>query len=77
MFTEDKVTEIFCMADDFCKFFDLMMAKYTIPTPKKHKYHRSGTLSKSVRQAHVKAVRQAHVKAEVMVIPILFHGSGY
>ena len=47
MFTEDKVTEIFCMADDFCKFFDSMMAKYTIPTPKKHKYHRSGTLSKS------------------------------
>ncbi len=43
MFTEDKVTEIFCMADDFCKFFDSMMAKYTIPTPKKHKYHRSGT----------------------------------
>ena len=61
MFTEDKVTEIFCMADDFCKFFDSMMAKYTIPTPKKHKYHRSGTLS----------------KAEVMVIMILFHGSGY
>ncbi len=25
MFTEDKVTEIFCMADDFCKFFDAMM----------------------------------------------------
>ena len=40
MFTEDKVTEFFCMADDFCKFFDSMMAKYTIPTPKKHKYHR-------------------------------------
>ena len=28
MITEDKVTEIFCMADDFCKFFDAMMAKY-------------------------------------------------
>ena len=26
MFTEDKVTEIFCMADDFCRFFDAMMA---------------------------------------------------
>ena len=24
MVTEDKVTEIFCMADDFCKFFDAM-----------------------------------------------------
>jgi len=30
MITEDKVTEIFCMADDFCKFFDAMVAKYTL-----------------------------------------------
>ena len=61
MFTEDKVTEIFCMADDFCKFFDAMMAKYTIKEQKKREYHRNGTLS----------------KAEVMVIMILFHNSGY
>lgn len=27
MITEDKVTEIFCAADDFCKFFDTMMAR--------------------------------------------------
>ena len=40
MFTEDKVTEIFCMADDFCKFFDTMMAKYTIKEQKKREYHR-------------------------------------
>ena len=30
MVTEDKVTELFCMADDFCKFFDAMTAKYTL-----------------------------------------------
>ena len=30
MFTEDKVTEIFCIADDFCKVFDAQMGKYTI-----------------------------------------------
>ena len=30
MITEDKATEIFCMADDFCKFFDAMTAKYTL-----------------------------------------------
>lgn len=29
MITEDKVTEIFCMADDFCKFVDAMVTKYT------------------------------------------------
>ena len=35
MITEDKVSEIFCMADDFCKFFDAMTAKYTLkPTGK-------------------------------------------
>lgn len=27
MITEDKVTEIFCMTEIFCKFFDVMMAK--------------------------------------------------
>ena len=30
MLTEDKVTELFCIADDFCKFFDVMMEKYTL-----------------------------------------------
>ena len=27
MFTEDKITEIFCIADDFCNFFDAQMKK--------------------------------------------------
>ena len=35
MFTEDKVTEIFCIADDFCKLYDAMMSKYTIKEAKK------------------------------------------
>ena len=35
MITEDKVTEIFCMADDFCKFFDAMTAKYTLKLQEK------------------------------------------
>lgn len=30
MFTDGKDTEIFCMADDFYKFFDALMAKYII-----------------------------------------------
>ena len=29
MITKDKITEIFCIADDFCKVFDAQMAKYT------------------------------------------------
>ena len=61
MITEDKVTEIFCMADDFCKFFDAMTAKYTLKPTGKREYHRNSTMS----------------KAEVMLIMILFHDSGY
>ena len=61
MYTKDKVTELFCIADDFCQFFDAMMEKYTIKEAKKRKYHHDSTLSKSV----------------VMLIMILFHDSGY
>lgn len=35
MFNEDKVTEIFWIADVFCKFYDAMMDKYTFQTLKK------------------------------------------
>ena len=61
MITEDKVTEIFCIADDFCKVFDAQMEKYTIKSNLKRKYHRESTMS----------------KAEIMVIVILFHSSGF
>ena len=36
--TEHKVTEIFYMADDFCKFFDAMTAKYALKPTGKRKY---------------------------------------
>ena len=68
MITEDKVfrklketPEIFCIADDFCKVFDAQMAKYTFKAERKRKYHRESHMS----------------KAEIMVIMILFHSSGY
>ena len=61
MITEDKVTELFCMADDICKFFDAMMKKYTLKSDNKRAYHRDSTMSKS----------------EIMLIMILFHDSGY
>ena len=61
MITEDKVIEIFCMADDFCKFFDAMTTKYTLKPTGKRKYHRNSTMSKT----------------GVMLIMIIFHDSGY
>ena len=47
MITEDKVTEICCMADNFCKFFDTMTAKYTLKPTGKREYHRNSTMSKA------------------------------
>ena len=36
MITKDKTTEIFCMADDFCKLFDAITTKNTLkPTGKR------------------------------------------
>ena len=61
MLTEDKVTEIFCMVVDSCKFFDVMTAKYTLKPTGKQKHRRDSMMS----------------KAEVMLIIILFHDSGY
>ena len=62
MFTEDKITEIFCMTGDFCKFFDAMMAKYTIKECKKRKYHRNGTYPKALdTQLVLFLIRRTHV----------------
>ena len=47
MILECKVIELFCMADDFCKFFDAMTAKYTFKPTAKRKYHRDSTMSKA------------------------------
>ena len=58
--TEDKVTEIFFMADEFHKVFCRMLDKYSLNAPKmtgKRPYHRAGKLSVS----------------EIMTIMILFH----
>lgn len=50
MITEDKVTELFCVADDFCKFFDAMMAKYTLKSSRKRNYHRDSKIYQSYRK---------------------------
>ena len=45
LITEGKITEIFFMADEFCKFLDKMVKKYTIKKPGKRRYHRDGKMS--------------------------------
>ncbi len=58
---ENEITELFRMADDFCRLFDAMMAKYTSRSDKRRCHRRDSTLS----------------KAEIMITMILSHGPGY
>ena len=61
---KDKITEIFCMADDFCHIYDRFVKINGLAPARdksKRKYHRDGTLS----------------DAEVITIMILFHLCGY
>ncbi|KAA6316953.1 hypothetical protein EZS27_032817 [termite gut metagenome] len=57
MLTPDKLTEIFCVVDDFCKEFDIEVQKHQIQTLDTKKYHRSSRMSDS----------------EIMTILIGFH----
>ena len=61
MFSEAKVTEIYCMADDFCKEFSKVQEKYIFED--KNRKHRN------------KPKRMSD--AEIMVILILFHSGGF
>ncbi len=37
MITEDKITEFFCLADDFCKYFSSELEKHQLTDGKKHR----------------------------------------
>ena len=59
MFSEAKVTEIYCLADDFCKEFAKYQENHMLPT-----FHKSG-------KHRNKPNRMSD--AEIMLIMILFH----
>lgn len=61
MFTESKVTEIFCMADDFCKEFAIQREKYMVEDNSCLHRNKPNRMS----------------DAEIMVILILFHSGGF
>lgn len=61
MFSESKVTEIYCMTDDFCKEFILQQEKYMV--------------KEQVHKHRNKPNRMSD--AEIMVILILFHSGGF
>ena len=44
MITEDRITEIFCLADDFCKYFSSELKKHQLSDGKKHR-NKPGRLS--------------------------------
>ena len=59
MFSEAKVTEIYCLADDFCKEFAKYQENHIFPNSPKNGKHRN------------KPNRMSD--AEIMLIMILFH----
>lgn len=44
MITDDKITEIFCLADDFCKYFSSELKKRQVSDGKAHR-NKPGRLS--------------------------------
>ena len=63
MFSEDKVTEIFYLADESCKFFDAQQEKSMLESPEDGKKHRRKPNRLS--------------DAEIIVILIHFHSGGF
>lgn len=63
MITEDKVTEIFCIADDFCKEFYAEIEKHALPEPSDGKKRRN------------RATRMSD--AEMITIMIAFHYNSF
>ena len=63
MFSEAKVTEIYSLADDFCKEFAKYQENHMLPT-----FHKSGKHRNKPNRMSV---------AEIMLIMILFHSGGY
>ena len=63
MFSEAKVSEIYCVADDFCKEFARHQENYMLKDTKKNVKHRN------------KPNRMSD--AEIILIMILFHSGGY
>lgn len=62
MITKDKITEIFCIADDFCKEFESEIDKIGLPNDAKCKHRlRKWRMSKS----------------EIITIMICFHFNSY
>ena len=63
MFSEAKVTKIYCLADDFCKEFAKYQEKHMFSISSKDGKHRN------------KPNRMSD--AEIILIMILFHSGGY
>ncbi len=61
MLSADKVNEIFCIADDFCREFDSEIEKMSFPCDEKKHRRRKGQMSDS----------------EIMTILICFHFNTY
>ncbi len=62
MITESKVTEIFCIADDFCKEFDTELAKKSVTSTKESPQRRRKRMMSD---------------SEIITILLCFHFNSY
>lgn len=61
MFSKSKITEIYCIAEDFCKEFALQQGKYMVED-KEHKHRNKPNRMNDT---------------EIIIILILFHSGGF
>ena len=58
MLTEDKITELFCMTDDFCNFFDTMMEKCRVSIYNVHQTYYSEFVELTLRYIREFGIRK-------------------
>ena len=76
MITEDEITKIFCMADDFCKIYDKFIRTNGLG-PKRDRRKREYLGPKRDRRKREYHRASKMSDSEVITIMILFHFSGY
>ncbi len=74
MITKDKITEIFCLADDFCKYFSSGLKKRRICDGKVHR-NKPGRLSDAEVITILILSQQGHPLPQTLLHPVCMQAS--
>lgn len=76
MLTDDKVTEIFCICDDFCKEFNAEIEKSSLKAPDGRKHRRrNGTMSEPEVMTILICFHFKHIQELQALLPLLRKGA--